>query len=482
MTGPDDSENADERPDDERRDAESGSEPRKREKVDPDEIPPDERVPRKTADAGGQPTTADAGGQSNTANAGGQTEPEEAGGQGEPTRAGGQGESSKAGGQTEPAESGGRDSPERGGGQGEPGRSGGQEQKAGGQGGKAGGQGSASEAAGRADPTRTDAPTVEGEPDGPAVTSEPRAAANIETPEEADESEARERPEYGDETEVRERIEAALTEVRREGLKAAVIYAVVDGVALFLLVNFVLVLLDPAFLPTRVALPGSELALPGSALVGAAVGVAGGGGELWWRSQQSIVEQFEAVNPPVAESLRTARDAVAADANSRMAVRLYEDVLSGLRESSSVALVAWKRVGATLAVAVVVSLVTLQVAATPTAVFGPTVADNETREGAVQNYTGLKDGDDVLGAPEVVSNGSETRTARVESSGGGRELDDEEQFPGDVGAGGGGGGGDGSVDSQQAGFAAPDRVEDADLVREYNERIREDANADEDDS
>jgi hypothetical protein len=475
MTGPDDDPDADDRSDDERREDESGSEPRKREKIDPGEIPPDERVPRKTADAGGQPTTADAGGQSNTVNAGGQTEPEEAGEQGEPTRAGGQGESSKAGGQTEPAESGGRDNPERGGGQGEPGKSGGQREKA-------GGQQPPSEAAGRADPTPVDAPTVDGDAGERAVSSEPRAAANIETPEEADESEARERPEYGDETEVRERIEAALTEVRREGLKAAVIYAVVDGVALFLLVNFVLVLLDPGILPTRVALPGSELALPGSALVGAAVGVAGGGGELWWRSRQSIVEQFEAVNPPVAESLRTARDAVAADANSRMAVRLYEDVLSGLRESSSVALVAWKRVGATLAVAVVVSLVTLQVAATPTAVFGPTVADNETREGAVQSYTGLKDGDDVLGAPEVVSNGSETRTARVESSGGGRELDDEEQFPGDVGAGGGGGGSDGSVDSQQAGFAAPDRVEDADLVREYNERIREDANADEDDS
>lgn len=287
-----------------------------------------------------------------------------------------------------------------------------------------------------------------------------------------------------DERDVRERIEEALTAVRREGLKAAAVYAAVDAVAVFMVVNMVLVFFDPGWLPARVPFPTavgetvpllSRPAVPGSALVAVGAGLATGAGEFWYRTRQSLVEQFEAVNPPVAEALRTARDAVAADADSRMALRLYEDVLAGLRESSSLRLVDWRRVGGTALVAVVVSLATIQVAVANPALFdGPATPTNDTDSGRAQNYTGLKDADRVLGAPESVSTGNRTRQARVESTGGGQELDDSKQFPGDVG-GGGGGGGSGSVDSQQAGFAAPERVEDADLVREYNRRIREDA-------
>jgi len=282
---------------------------------------------------------------------------------------------------------------------------------------------------------------------------------------------------------IRERIEAAITEVRREALKAAGVSALVDGVAVFLLVNLLVVALEPGWLPTRIALPGplsgaleplvgAGAALPGSALLAGVGGVLTFGGELYYRTRTPLVEQFEAVNPGVAESLRTARDAVAADANSRMALRLYEDVLDGLAESSSHELVDWRRVGGVAAVVVVVSLVTLQLVVVDVALVGPpAVETNDTSDEDRRNYTGLRDGDEVLGAAEQVDAGQETLTARVESSGGGREVENEQQFPQNPGGGGGGDGG--GVEGQQAGFASPEDVEDADLVREYNRRIRE---------
>lgn len=290
-----------------------------------------------------------------------------------------------------------------------------------------------------------------------------------------------------DEAGPRTQMADAIDEIRREGLKAALVYAVVDAAAAFLAVNLLLAVLDPGWLPARVTLPGvadavgasDAVTVPGSAVLAAAVGVAAFVGELWYRTRRPLVEQFEAVNPAVAESLRTARDAVASGADTRMARRLYRNVLDGLRESSSLGLVSARRVGASLAVIVVVSLLTVQVAVVDVALLGGASPAANDSGGEPTNYTGLRDGDAVLGAPSSVETGNETLTARVESSGGGQEIDEEDQFPGDP-AGGGGGSGD-AVDSQQAGFEAPDDVADADLVREYNERIRADADASGDD-
>ena len=71
-----------------------------------------------------------------------------------------------------------------------------------------------------------------------------------------------------------------------------------------------------------------------------------------------------------------------------------------------------------------------------------------------------------------MSVGDDNQTAELESSGGGRDVDEDRNFP-DQERRGGGGSGSSGVDSQQAEFAAPDQVEDADLVREYNRRIRD---------
>jgi len=285
--------------------------------------------------------------------------------------------------------------------------------------------------------------------------------------------------------EPRRRMKEALRAVRREGWKAALIHAVVDAAALFLVVNLLVVLVDPGWVPAGVSLPAavtgpvgsaldmrlSDLAIPGSALLAGGLAAFAFVVGVWWRVRRSLVEQFEAVNPEVAEALRTARDAVADGEDSRMAARLYEDVLARLRESSGVALVDFRRVVVVVVLAIVVSLATVQVAVLDVELLaggpaGPTDAGGDEN----RTYRGLQDPDEVLGDPEDVQAGDENLTAQVESTGGQEELDeDREQYPTD-GAGGGSGG---AVEGQQAGFASPDRVEDAELVREYNIRIRE---------
>jgi hypothetical protein len=295
---------------------------------------------------------------------------------------------------------------------------------------------------------------------------------------------APERSDRDDDTE--SQMAAALTEIRREVWKAAVTTGVVHAVAVFLAANLVFAALDPAWFPNRVQIPRSvteqigsavgrdpgAAGLPGSATVAAGVGVLAFAVAVWLRVRNPLVEQFEAVNPHLAEKLRTARDAVAADSDSRMARRLYAEVLADLRASSALALVNVGRLGAMAVVITALSLATVQVAVLDLALFDrpePTV-DNSTDE--AENYTGLLDGERVLGDREEVSVGDDNQTAQIDSTGGGRDVDEDRTFP-DQERRGGPEGSSSGVDSQQAAFAAPEQVEDADLVREYNRRIRD---------
>ncbi|MBV0903454.1 hypothetical protein KTS37_16845 [Halomicroarcula salina] len=306
------------------------------------------------------------------------------------------------------------------------------------------------------------------------------------------ESDAAARPEAGG-SGPRRRMASALGEVRREGKKAALIYAVVDAVLLFLAVNVLLAVLRPAELPAQLAVPAAvtepiaqavgrsipRVTLPGSAVVAAVVGLVAFVGEYGYRVRRPLVEQFEAANPGVAEALRTARDAVEDGADTRMAARLYEDVLDRLRGSSGVALVDTRRLLVTLVVVVALSLATVQVAVVDLDLLG---GDGPTNDGSPSDrpseYEGLEDGDAVLGESEDVQAGDENLTAEIESTGGDEEIDSSEQFPST--SDGGPGSGSGAVDSQQAGYAAPEDVEDAELIREYNLRIRDQDDSDTD--
>lgn len=279
----------------------------------------------------------------------------------------------------------------------------------------------------------------------------------------------------------RERMSAALDEVRREGRKVAVIYAAVDAALATLAVNVALQVLAPPSVPGAVGLPaavGDALGAPGvrpevetSILVGLAAGLAVFVAEFLLRIRRPAVEQFENANPEVREALRTARDAVRGGRDSAMAARLYEDVIESLRATSSAGLVDLRRVTLTVAVVLALSVASIQVAVVDVSLFGGD--DGPGAENArPDEYTGLQDGDQILGEAENVSAGDNELEASLDSQRDG-DADGSASAPASYDTGGFAGGGD--VESQRAGFAAEERLEDAELVREYNLRIREDS-------
>ena len=277
----------------------------------------------------------------------------------------------------------------------------------------------------------------------------------------------------------RERMADALEEVRREGRKVALIYAAVDAALVTMLVNVALNLFLPSSLPESVALPAAAaeaLGRPGfrpevatAILAGMAAGLAAFVAEFLLRIRRPAVEQFENANPEVREALRTARDAVGRNRDSEMAARLYEDVIESLRATSSAGLVSLKRVTLTVVVVLALSVASILVAVVDVNLFG---GDDGPNAGNARpdEYTGLKDGDQILGQAENVSAGDNELEASLDSQRSG-DSNESESAPASYDTGGFAGSGD--VESQQAGFAADERLADADLIREYNLKIRE---------
>jgi hypothetical protein len=296
----------------------------------------------------------------------------------------------------------------------------------------------------------------------------------------------------GSDTPTTERkLRRALTEIRREGLKVAAIYAVADAALATLLVNLVATVTGVPSLPARLPIPDAVLsALRGAgvtlaeptvssgAVVGAAVGLVVFGVEVAWRTRRPLVEQFAAANPSLSEALRTARDAVEADRESRIVLRLYEDVLAQLKGASSIGLLSVRRVAVTVLIVSVISIATIQLAVVDISLAGlggPPDADRSG--GTTEDYTGLQDGSSILGEPEDVPAGSEELEASIDTtgsgSGNGSDVDSAAAYA-DSGF-------DSSspVESQRAGFSERERLEDAELIREYNLRIRqEETNSD----
>ncbi|AZH26141.1 DUF7502 family protein [Haloplanus aerogenes] len=300
------------------------------------------------------------------------------------------------------------------------------------------------------------------------------------------------------------RIRRALTEIRREGWKVAVIYAVVDATLATLLVNLVATFVGGVpRLPTRLPIPpailrflretvGVTLAEPtvsSAAVVGAAVGLLVFVVEVAWRVRRPLVEQFEAANPALRESLRTARDAVGegrrpskrrptaggTDRHSRMARRLYESVLDDLKRSSSIGLLDLRRVAVTVVLITAVSVATIHLAVVDITLAGlGDTPEAETPGGGTQSdYTGLQDGSSILGEPEDVPTGEENLDATVDTSGSGSGQGSDAESAAayeDSGF-----GGDDAVESQRAGFTEREQLEDAELIREYNLRIRQES-------
>jgi len=282
------------------------------------------------------------------------------------------------------------------------------------------------------------------------------------------------------------KIRRALTQIRREGWKVAVIYAVVDAALATLVVNLVATVLGGVpSLPARLPIPQAVLRALGTAgvtlteptvssaaVVGAAVGLLVLVAEVAWRVRRPLVEQFEAANPALQESLRTARDAVQSGQHTRMARRLYEGVLADLRRASSVGLFDVRRIAVTVLLITAVSIATIQLAVVDISLVGTGESGpNGPGGGTPSEYTGLQDGSSILGDPEDVPEGQENLDATIDTSGSGSgDGTDAESTAGYEDS---GFGGPDAVESQRAGFTEREQLEDAELIREYNLRIRE---------
>ncbi|EJN57177.1 DUF7502 family protein [Halogranum rubrum] len=264
---------------------------------------------------------------------------------------------------------------------------------------------------------------------------------------------------------------AAIRQVRREGKKAALVHAITEATLAGLLTNF---LLETTGSPVEREV--RLVAVAGVTLVAFGLGY-------WLRVRRPLVERFERVNPPVHESLRTARDVQARGEKGPMASALYADVLARLRDTSSRRLVNSRRLAVSLVLLFALSLLTAHAT-----VIGLDVSDfdvstsvgggggggesggsgsdappSESGDGDEQ----LRDGSLVLGEPEDVQAGSEEVPVSVDVGSGGSGTEERAYNTGGFDS-------DTSVEAQRAGYAPGEVLEDADLIREYNLQIRED--------
>ena len=288
-------------------------------------------------------------------------------------------------------------------------------------------------------------------------------------------------------------LRAALAAVRREALKARLVYAIVDAAITATLVLLALTWLSLDAVPEVVQLPVPRFAtaaieslagttvrtlvLSGVALVALVVAVVVFVLELLLTSRRDEIRWFESVNPDLGVALRTARDTADNEATNVMATDLYREVLARLGNSSGAALLDRSRLLARLAVVVLVVG-----SAGASAAFGvsldiPTFTDPDTPSDGQDpdvppadgdtdsDDDGLAPGEDILGEPTEVPRGQDPEDIYVDP---GRASDGDDR-PYDTG---GFPSGSVDVDAESAGFAPPEVLADADLIREYAVAIR----------
>lgn len=288
--------------------------------------------------------------------------------------------------------------------------------------------------------------------------------------------------------------------MRREAFKAGLVYAIVDGAVVATVVTLVLSGVEVGIVPetVRVAVPESitdvlrpVLGTPRGVLVFSGPVVVGLGAalvnvllELLYVRYRDPIRWFEAANPATAEALRTARDTAGEDADDVMARELYRDVLARLRESSGVKLLSRRRLATRLLVVLLVSLAATQAVVLGVSIDLPIVSPDGTpsRDGPGTDPGdgvpgsgddgetpiedgGLGPGEDVLGDPTDVPRGEIPEDVIVDPGG----TSGPEDRPYETG---GFPSGAVDVEAEVAGFAPPETLADADLVREYTLAIR----------
>lgn len=285
---------------------------------------------------------------------------------------------------------------------------------------------------------------------------------------------------------LRSRVGRAVRTVRREGAKAATVHAIVDAAVIFIVVN----LLSGLFFSVTnnpvetVALPPTiirrawniGLYIPESFPIGLGVLTATGLAisifivEFVVLYRRYTLEKFETMNPVVREAFRTARDAASDGEDTVMAQELFQSVLRDLQSATSQKFVNGRRLTMTIVVLLLVSLGVLGVSVTG---FHIDLNDNTGAAVVIQPGTGGGGAgtggspNDVLGERTEVERGTQQQAI---------QLDGEEAEAG--GATGGSYESSGfSVDPQEVDAVAAEytnegELEDSELIREYNQRIR----------
>lgn len=300
-----------------------------------------------------------------------------------------------------------------------------------------------------------------------------------------------------------EQVRGALTEIRREGLKAAFLHAGIESALVLLGSTFLFsrlgvasgrytTELSPAVAETLTDLfatlgssysveAGMTMGLARSTALAFVVTAVFFALDLGVTYRLRTVEAFESINPEVEEALRTARDTSMDGETNTMARELYDDVIARLKETSSSGFVSRKRLLGNLAAVLLIGVILIVVSSLSlslgglggSALFGGG-GGGGGGEGATQQeggqsteYSGLQDPDEVLGEEGGVGSGGEDQGIQLDRGGSG----------GTAGGSGGyadnfEGSGGGSVEAQRSGYSSGDQVEDSELVKEYNLRIR----------
>ena len=282
-----------------------------------------------------------------------------------------------------------------------------------------------------------------------------------------------------------EKILQAEKEIRREGAKAAFLHGMVEATVFFVVVYFVLFTFQPDAVPDTIPIEQADVAVPGAVVVAAVAAFFFLIADAYLVYHKRTLEYFEDVNPQINEALRTARDAAERDEKTEMAEALYDDVLKELKNTSSDGFVSIPRM--TGSVVLVFALAFLLLSASMGGFGGgqSLFSDETTNQGASSaqgegaggggggsgNAEGeLQNAEDVLGESGEVSRGENRQNAELDRSGSGGD-----------GEGGSGAVGEGrdysegvSVEGQRTEFSPEEEIEDAELVKEYNLRVRSD--------
>lgn len=287
-----------------------------------------------------------------------------------------------------------------------------------------------------------------------------------------------------------EKVLKAEKEIRREGAKAAFLHGTIEAAILLVAVYVGLSELQLGFVPEEVTtlgpvpVSGSMAVAFGLAAVFLVVDTA-----LTYRRR--TLEYFEQVNPQIEEALRTARDAAEREEETEIADALYGDVLEELRTTSSDGFVSLKRVLGAFALVAVVALLLFGASSLGGyggggGLFGESTAGGggggESSQAAGGGGGGGEGGEstsetseDLFGEEGEVVRGDDLQEIELGTSGAGAGGDGGDGG-GDVGSPSGGTdfSGNVEVEGQRAEFTEEEEVEDAELVKEYNLRVRGD--------